>query len=62
MKVRRIIDLEILYIISFKPTTIYDLVTGPGFPLDVFVLVEVVLGSGVVLFQMRRKIFAFVKG
>lgn len=49
-KMRCIVNLEILYIISFKPTTIYDFITNLGISFDIFVLVVVVLRSGVVLF------------
>ena len=57
-----IINLDILYIIIFEPATIYDLVTGLSFLLDVFVFAQVTLRSGVILFQMREEIFPFVKG
>ena len=57
-----IINLDILYIIIFEPATIHDLVTGLSFLLDVFVFAQVTLRSGVILFQMREEIFAFVKG
>ena len=54
-------NLELFYIISFKPPTICDLVTGLSFSLDVLVLVEVVLGSGVILLQLRENMFTLIK-
>jgi len=61
-KIRPTVNLEILYIIAFKPATIYDLVVNLSFSLDVFIFVGVALRSGVVLFQMREEIFPFIKG
>ena len=58
----RIVNLEILYIVSFKPATICNRITGLSFPLDVFVVfVGVALRSEVVLFQLRKEIFVLIK-
>lgn len=59
---RRIVNLEILYIISFKPATICDFVASLSFSLDVFVLVGAVLRSGVPLFQLRERTFTLIEG
>ena len=56
-----VVNLEILYIIPFEPATIRNPVVRLGFSLDVFIVVGVVLRSGVILFQLREKIFAFIK-
>ena len=46
------VNLEILYIVSFKPATIYNPVTGLSFPLNVFFVVGVALRSEAVLLQL----------
>jgi len=44
LQMRHTVNLEILYIVSFKPATVCNPVTGLSFPLDVFVVVGVALG------------------
>ena len=61
LQMRHAINLEILYIVSLKPATVCDPITGFSFPLDVFVVVGVALRSEVVLFQLREEIFTFIK-
>jgi len=64
LQIRHTVNLKILYIVSFKPATICNLVTGLSPPLDmlVVVVVRVVLRSEVILFQLREEIFVFIKG